>query len=419
MESIEFLCDIKSILNKRLFIALTEQVHFQSISTPENPLLDVIFVHGLTGDAEKTWTSTSGFWPLWIAEDNPSIAVHAIGYPASQLKKWIRKELDIFELSKLATEFLCGHRIGERPVVFVTHSLGGILTKLMLIHCNGSADDQASSLAKRTVSVIFLATPHTAPSLAGVVKSIIPKLSSPHVTALAGETTMLDNIRENYNKYARSNAHLKNIAYYEAQKIIGAIEVVSKEDANPGISGTDPVPIEADHINICKPKSRDSAVYVSVNRHIGQAIKLALMTPELSNNEINTEVGTFNEKAEYDRRDLWEKMTAADRENQYSYANNKQNIFARRYMSLGLQPGTRIDHDLLLEEIEQRFQTQIYFPLVCKNASAEEIDCAVQENIIQPLANSTIGKTVFGATQVQSALYFLTEQCHIRWDSEK
>jgi hypothetical protein len=397
---------------------MPKNVSLQVIHQPENPILDVIFVHGLTGDPQSTWKSKEGFWPDWLAEDNPEVRVCSFGYPASKLKKWINKELDIFELAKLGTEFLCGKEIGTRPVVFITHSLGGIITKLILNNCHNSDDKDAANLAIRTVSVMFLATPHSAPSLPRVIKCELPNWSSPHITALSGEITLLDNIRENYGKYVASNENIKNLAYYESQKLAGLTHVVSKECANPGISGTNPIPIEADHISICKPSSRDSAIYVSVNRHLRNAIKLAISTPSLSDSIYGVEANQFIEKAEYDRRDLWEKMNAADREGQYSYANSKQSTFARRYMSQGLQPGTRADFELLLEEVEQRFQSQVYFPLICKGASESQIDIALQEKVIEPMANKTLGTTTFGATQVQSAIYFLTEQCHIRWEAK-
>lgn len=397
---------------------MSEQVSLQIISNPEKALVDVVFVHGLTGDPKATWSSKGGFWPELMAEDHPDARISTFGYPASRWKKWINKELDIFELAKLGTELLCGNGVGERPVVFVAHSMGGLITKLILNHCFGSDDEQAAQLAARVVRVMFLATPHSAPALPAVVKFCLPKMSSPHITALSGETTVLDNIKENYGKLVTANSHLRNIAYYEALNLAGIVIVVPKECADPGITGTSMIPIESDHANICKPLSRDSQVYVSVNRHVQQALKVAVEAPELSDDVSGVEASSFEEKADFDRRDLLEKMSSAGREGQYAFANRSQNSFARRYTSLGLKTITRTDYDLLLEEVEQRFQTMVYFPLICKDASETEIDTAVQEKIVTPLANSKIGETTFGAMQVQKAIYFLTEQCHIRWDAE-
>ena len=141
---------------------MPEEVSFTIVHNPEQALLDVVFVHGLTGDPKKTWTSKAGYWPDWMAEDHPDVRVCTFGYPASKFKKWIKKELDIFELAKLATEILCGKGVCKRPIIFVTHSLGGIITKLLLNHCHGSSDEQAAALAARTLRVMFLATPHSA-----------------------------------------------------------------------------------------------------------------------------------------------------------------------------------------------------------------------------------------------------------------
>ncbi|WP_371157027.1 ABC-three component system protein [Jannaschia sp. 2305UL9-9] len=397
---------------------LPENITFETLYNPDDAVIDVVFVHGLTGDPKSTWASANGFWPDWLAEDNPTAAFHTIGFPASKLKKWLSKELDVFELAKSATEYLCGYGIGKRPVVFIAHSLGGILTKLILAHCNGSSDSEAAELAQKVVRVMFLATPHNAPSFASVAKYVMPKLSSAHVTVLAGETTVLTKIGEDYKKYSGVTPLLKNIAYYEAQHLAGLAMIVSKEDADPGITGTTPIPIEADHLSICKPNSRDSMVHVSVSRHIRQALKCAHDHPELSSSETKTFGDDYSVKAEHDRRELLEKMVAADRENEYGYANRQQNKFARPYVALGLLPGTRADHDMMLSEVEQRFQSQVFFPHICEGSDKQTIQEAVQKNVVEPLAGKAIGETVFGAATIQSAIYFLTEQCHIRWDPE-
>ena len=56
------------------------------MSSPETPpLVDVVFVHGLTGDAHKTWTSDVGgeFWPQWLQDDLAQLSVFTLGYPTS------------------------------------------------------------------------------------------------------------------------------------------------------------------------------------------------------------------------------------------------------------------------------------------------------------------------------------------------
>jgi hypothetical protein len=77
----------------------------------ENPLLNVVFMHGLGGDARKTWFYKQGkagnrfwpgwfrgpgsvkletetkscFWPEWLAQDRPGFAIYLVGYPADKM----------------------------------------------------------------------------------------------------------------------------------------------------------------------------------------------------------------------------------------------------------------------------------------------------------------------------------------------
>ena len=118
-------------------------------------------------------------------------------------------------------------------------------------------------------------------------------------------------------------------------------------------------------------------------------------------------------------RDLLQKLIDAGREHEYSYANNAQNRFARRYTKTGLFTAAREDHDNLLSEIETRFVTHVYHPLICRSASDDDIRSALQEKVLDPLAAKEIGGIWFRAKEILSGLYFLTEQCHVRWDSPR
>jgi hypothetical protein len=78
---------------------MAEQIALLPISGGEDPerLADVIFVHGLDGDARSTWhpkDQPKHFWPV----------------------------LDLFALED----------IGQRPLALICHSLGGLLMKQVL-----------------------------------------------------------------------------------------------------------------------------------------------------------------------------------------------------------------------------------------------------------------------------------------------
>ena len=393
---------------------MSEEVIFKQACAGAEPLVDIIFVHGLTGDATETWQCLTDevFWPEWLQHDLEHLAIYTLGYPASLFEKWAKKEMDMFERAGNVLERFAGLGIGTRPIVFVTHSLGGILTKILLRRSTESEDEDCKAVSEATRLVIYLATPHTGSSLAKAIK-ILPK-SSKHVALLANETGFLEDLNEQYRMYANGRPDLKTVAYYEKHATKGAVVVVNIQSANPGVAGTSPVAIDRDHITICKPPDKDDIVYRGVKRHVGKIVNEAIAQTPGADGALS--VDDYTSKFDSDRRDLLQKLIDADRENEYPYANNAQNGFARRFTKTGLFTAARADHDILLSEVESRFITHVYHPLICKDGTDAEIRAALQTHVVDPLADRQMGGTKFSSTVILSALYFLTEQCHIRWD---
>jgi hypothetical protein len=127
----------------------------------------------------------------------------------------------------------------------------------------------------------------------------------------------------------------------------------------------------------------------------------------------------YTSKSDGDRRDLLQKLIDADREHEYDFANDAQNTFARDFAKIGLFSAARSDHEKLLSEVETRYITHVFHPLICKGAADELIRNALQIHLVDPVASMTIGETKFSPRAVLNALYFLTEQCHIKRDSVK
>jgi hypothetical protein len=76
------------------------------------------------------------------------------------------------------------------------------------------------------------------------------------------------------NLWFRNNCQPMGIAVevlYETQPTSG-VTVVDPTSADPGIAGLIPIPIDADHITICKPDSQSHRVYARVNLFIRRLI---------------------------------------------------------------------------------------------------------------------------------------------------
>jgi hypothetical protein len=112
--------------------------------------LNVVFVHGLGGHAYGTWgrsTHGSTFWLAWLARDIPGLTTWTLAYEAPPTN-WLGTAMPIQDRAKNVLECLLGCReLRGVPLVFVCHSLGGLVVKQVLRAADGrraySAETQA------------------------------------------------------------------------------------------------------------------------------------------------------------------------------------------------------------------------------------------------------------------------------------
>ena len=235
--------------------------HFSPVCGGSEPRLDVLFVHGLTGDALETWTVGGGteYWPKWLCDDLDGVSVYTLGYPASIFAKWARKEMNLHERANNLLEHLAAGGIGTRPIALVCHSLGGILAKEMLRTSNECADAGWKPVAQQTRLAVFMATPHTGAALGSVVKLIAPRLASTHIDLLSNDSGYLTSLNQSYRDLANS-AGIATVSYYEKFKTKGTAIVISPESADPGVGSIRPVPQsprpKPDAVSSNRPRSR-------------------------------------------------------------------------------------------------------------------------------------------------------------------
>ncbi len=373
--------------------------------------IDIIFVHGLTGDSRATWSCPvdDSFWPQWIHDDLNRVAIYTFGYPSSLFAKWAKKEMDIFERAANTLEVMAGMSLGQRPVVFVAHSLGGLLVKILLRKANESSDLDFKKIAASTRLVFFLSTPHTGSSLANVINAAPGKSS--HIAVLANDTGFLEDLKGSYKKLTEERDDLSTVVYYEKRKTKHVALVVDRHSADPGASRCEPVALDKDHIDICKPVNRDDVLYLGIKRHISNLLADIPLKHSIDADE------SYANPSETDRRSLFDKFVDANRESEYPIANDGQNKFAQKLTKIGLFSSARADYDLLMDTVRQRFILHVFGPMICQGAQYADVSDAIQTKVIDPVAGERFGNSVFKPQDVLNALYFLTEQCHISWDA--
>ncbi|RDE50730.1 MAG: TIR domain-containing protein [Candidatus Accumulibacter meliphilus] len=245
------------------------EIHLVSPHSIGSAVLDVVFVHGLGGDKLNTWqasTAAESFWPAWLAEDLPNVAVYSLGYEASP-SAWLGKAMPLGDRATNVLAVLEAEKLGERPLIFVCHSLGGLVVKQLLRTAETLGQESWRRFASATKSVIFLATPHAGARLANFVGLLGRILRA---TVAVEDLQANDAHLRELSQWFSNNAQRLKIdarVFFETQDTAG-VRVVDETSANPGISGVVPIPVDADHYSICKPRDRNALVYKSIRQLI-------------------------------------------------------------------------------------------------------------------------------------------------------
>ncbi|MDS4032044.1 MAG: hypothetical protein RKO66_18525 [Candidatus Contendobacter sp.] len=241
----------------------------QKISGCDCPdrVADVIFVHGLDGDARTTWhpkERSDAFWPAWLGEDVPAIGVWSLGYAVSA-SAWKGHTMPLADRATNVLDLLELDGIGHRPIVFVCHSLGGLLVKQMLRHAGDFGNPAWKTIATHTKALVFLSTPHSGADLASWVQYVGTLLRT---TVSVGELEAHHPRLRELNLWYRNHVadfDLATVVYCEKRPVAGIL-VVNETTADPGIVGVIPIPVDEDHVSICKPASKGSQIYRRVKR---------------------------------------------------------------------------------------------------------------------------------------------------------
>lgn len=231
-------------------------------SEEREALGDVIFVHGLGGDPQGSWQiagKEGSFWPAWLADDFPQLAVYSLGYPAAWTG-WLGSSMRISEAARGLLTRLEEGGLGRRPLAFITHSLGGLVTLEMLRIADSYGTPPWRAILAQTQAVIFLGTPLAGARLATYVRALAKIAQLKPVVAQL--ETNAEILREIVLWYRNSNAgkRISTHVFFETQKTHD-VHIVEQGSADPGLPGVIPLPIDADHIALSKPEDRESLVY--------------------------------------------------------------------------------------------------------------------------------------------------------------
>lgn len=178
-----------------------------------------------------------------------------------------QRAIDLFDQLKQS-------QIGvDRPVVWICHSMGGLIVKQMLV-------DSADLLA-HTKAIVFVSTPHLGSNAAKMTaKFSFATKPSTEIYELTTNNKYLIELNEKFLATMKTQqlANKPNIvSMLEKQPIhlgfkLYWSEAVAESSANLGLGEFVWVD-NRNHINICKPENRDSIVYKKICQVINQVIR--------------------------------------------------------------------------------------------------------------------------------------------------
>ncbi|KIW37401.1 uncharacterized protein PV06_10444 [Exophiala oligosperma] len=243
-----------------------ESLGLRAIHEPEGrPIADIIFVHGLGGHSYKTWSKDRDrdfFWPgLWLPKD-PKIGrarLFTYGYNSgltgpktvSNIMGFARSLL--FDMRYSRGQQSNSIRIGDVPIIFVAHSMGGLVVKkayLMAQH-----DNSCQELARSISGIIFLSTPHRGSSLANTLDLILRSIlqpKRPFIKELERNSSAIEDINEEFRHVAPK---LSIISFYEELHTVilsQPLMIVTRDSAILGYENEQTRGLNADHHTICK-----------------------------------------------------------------------------------------------------------------------------------------------------------------------
>jgi hypothetical protein len=254
---------------------------------PNGCEVDIVLVHGLGSNPEKTWTAKNGvFWPkdlLPAAIKSATARILVYGY-----KAYLSESSTIHQHAETLIHHLSMDRLNdhalENPIIWVAHSLGGLVVKKALELLNvpsRTPGDPIRSIFVSTYSIIFLGTPHTESKsklssiLQTMAHTVAPKQRN--VDLFKAFQTPSESAEDINSEFLSIIGRFRTCMVYENLETKfptgNSGLVVDMSSASPQLPGVTCFGIEATHLDMCRYESRNSPGFRNVSLTINSWVK--------------------------------------------------------------------------------------------------------------------------------------------------
>ncbi|KAI9707906.1 MAG: hypothetical protein M1820_004512 [Bogoriella megaspora] len=270
-----------------LIIGLTEVD-----DSPADPTAIIIFIHGLFGHPYETWSAKSAakneeqvFWPRdLLREALTDVRIFTWGYDAdidgffsTGSQNTIRQHANGL-LTDVADLIETPDNKRSLPIIFVVHSLGGIIVKDAIIQSVETVGTRLKIVAPVVYGIIFLGTPHrgsnsaTLGKIAFSIKQVATK--RPNLRLLRGlepNSETLDRIGSSFSQVLlRQTLELYSYREEKETRKLGLFStiVVDADSAKIGDGKEETGSIPADHSRLTKFATRDDVGFRRVSAQL-------------------------------------------------------------------------------------------------------------------------------------------------------
>ncbi|KAN0073090.1 Peptidase S8/S53 domain containing protein [Elaphomyces granulatus] len=284
----------------------------------ENAKVDIVFLHGLRGDIEQTWTKNGVIWPkVLLRKDVPESRIFLFGFQPSiahgdvanteiqsnaedlcsnlaAMRSSTKTVSDLripdsYPLSPLYLSTDCCGAQDNRPIIFIAHSLGGLVAAQVLVYSEQRTENSsAKSITRNLRGMIFLGTPFrgsSAMKLAEIASRILRffgvDIQQHALKRIGADSEHLDELTKVFldvlNKRKASKdpeSKIEVFFFYETMTTWfngSLVQLVESESAQlPGCGET--APIHADHDKICKFEKDEDVGYGEIVEAINKVM---------------------------------------------------------------------------------------------------------------------------------------------------
>ncbi|KAG9245258.1 hypothetical protein BJ878DRAFT_541478 [Calycina marina] len=253
----------------------------------ENSVVDTIFVHGLTGDRETTWTAQTSTapWPQSLLPSKvPNARVLTFGYDA-YVADWqgvVSKNRIGDHAMNLLTSVATyreEHDTAGRSGLWLFENetnpgrMNGLLYLSALSIARQRPEKHLRDILDQTCGIVFLGTPHHGSGLAqwaerlaktiGVLKQTNPRI----LAVLKSDSEVLARVQDGFHTMIRSRYQDKLqpidiTCFFEELPLIGVGVVVPSHSAI--LPGYIPIGIRSNHMDMTKFNSVDDPGFIAV-----------------------------------------------------------------------------------------------------------------------------------------------------------